>query len=152
MQANPEGAAAAPTGPRVLLRHLREAMADDLGPQERLDRIVQQIAGALGAEVCSAYVLRADDVLELFATEGLAADAVHRAELRVGKGLVGTIAATGNPLNTADASNHPAFQYIPGTNEERFKSFLGVPMRRGGRPLGVLAVQTVEAQDRKSVV
>ncbi len=147
MQTSSTGAAAAaPKGPRVLLRHLREAMAEQLGPQERLNRIVQQIAGALSAQVCSVYVLRADDVLELFATEGLSAEAVHRAELRVGKGLVGTVAETGKPLNTGNAHAHPAFQYIPEAGEDDFNSFMGVPMKRAGRGLGVIAVQRRQTQ------
>lgn len=130
------------TGPRVLLRNLREAMAEPLGPQERLNRIVQQIARAMAAQVCSVYVRRADDVLELFSTYGLNAEAVHLSELRVGQGLVGNIAETGRLLNLAEAAKHPAFAYLPETGEDAFKSFLGVPMKRAGRPLGVLVVQT----------
>ncbi|MEE9314471.1 MAG: phosphoenolpyruvate--protein phosphotransferase [Rhizobiaceae bacterium] len=135
------------TGPRVLLKNLREAMAEPLGPQERLNRIVQQIAAAMSAQVCSVYVRRADDVLELFATHGLNPDAVHTSQLRVGQGLVGTIAAMGRPLNLASADKHPAFAYLPETGEELYHSFLGVPMKRAGRPLGVLVVQT---QDTKT--
>ncbi|MEE9374861.1 MAG: phosphoenolpyruvate--protein phosphotransferase [Rhizobiaceae bacterium] len=134
------------TGPRVLLKNLREAMAEPLGPQERLDRIVQQIAAAMGAQVCSVYVRRADDVLELFATCGLNPDAVHTSQLQVGQGLVGTIAAAGRPLNLAEASRHPSFTYLPETGEELYHSFLGVPMKRAGRPLGVLVVQTQETK------
>ncbi|MEP1090250.1 MAG: phosphoenolpyruvate--protein phosphotransferase [Qipengyuania citrea] len=134
------------TGPRVLLKNLREAMAEPLGPQERLDRIVQQIAAAMGAQVCSVYVRRADDVLELFGTYGLKAEAVHQSQLRVGQGLVGTIATAGRPLNLAEAKKHPAFAYLPETGEELYKSFLGVPMKRAGRPLGVLVVQTTETK------
>ena len=135
-----------PAGPRILLKHLREAMAESLGPQERLDRIVQQIAGAMRAEVCSVYVRRADDVLELFATEGLKREAVHLSQLRVGQGLVGVIAASGRPLNLRQAQKHPAFAYLPETGEDPFPSFLGVPMKRGGHPLGVLTVQTRETR------
>ena len=133
-----------PIGPRVLLKNLREAMAEPLGPQERLDRIVQQIAAAMDAQVCSVYVRRADDVLELYGTFGLKAEAVHHSQLRVGKGLVGTIASAGRPLNLANAQRHPAFAYLPETGEENYKSFLGVPMKRAGRPLGVLVVQTTQ--------
>ena len=132
------------TGPRVLLKYLREAMAEPIGPQERLDRIVQQIAAAMAAQVCSVYVRRADDILELFATFGLKAEAVHTSQLRVGQGLVGTIAAAGRPLNLSEAQKHPSFAYLPETGEEVYQSFLGVPMKRAGRPLGVLVVQTEE--------
>jgi phosphotransferase system enzyme I (PtsP) len=128
-------------GPRVLLRRLRELMAEPLEPQERLDRIVRQIASNMVAEVCSVYVLRADGVLELYATEGLKKEAVHLSQLKMGQGLVGTIAASAQPLNLSDAQSHPAFRYLPETGEEIYHSFLGVPILRTGRSLGVLVVQ-----------
>ncbi|WP_026381316.1 phosphoenolpyruvate--protein phosphotransferase [Afifella pfennigii] len=128
-------------GPRVLLRRLREVMAEPIGAQERLDKIVRVIAANMVAEVCSVYILRADGALELFATEGLRATAVHRATLRVGRGLVGLIAAEARPLNLPDAQAHPAFAYLPETGEEIYHSFLGVPVLRAGRTLGVLVVQ-----------
>jgi phosphotransferase system, enzyme I, PtsP len=93
------------------------------------------------AEVCSAYVMRAGEVLELFATEGLRPEAVHRTRLRVGEGLVGVIAATARPLALADAQSHPDFAYRPETGEEIYHSLMGVPILRGGRVLGVLVVQ-----------
>ncbi len=128
-------------GPRVLLKRLRELMAEPLEPQERLDRIVRQIASNMVAEVCSVYVLRADGVLELYATEGLNKEAVHLSQLKMGQGLVGTIAASAAPLNLSDAQSHPAFRYLPETGEEIYHSFLGVPILRTGRSLGVLVVQ-----------
>ena len=128
-------------GPRLLLRRLRELMAEPLEPQERLDRIVHYIARNMVAEVCSLYVLRADSVLELYATEGLNPGSVHLAQLRLGQGLVGTIAASARPLNLTDAQKHPAFAYLPETGEEIYNSFLGVPVLRAGRTLGVLVVQ-----------
>jgi phosphotransferase system enzyme I (PtsP) len=128
-------------GPRVLLKRLRELMQEPLEPQERLDRIVRDIASNMVAEVCSLYVLRADSVLELYATEGLNPNAVHLAQLRLGQGLVGTIAASARPLNLSNAQEHPAFAYLPETGEEIYNSFLGVPVLRAGRTLGVLVVQ-----------
>jgi phosphotransferase system, enzyme I, PtsP len=69
-------------GPRVLLRRLRELMAEPVSAQERLDKIVVLIASNMVAEVCSVYVLRADGTLELFATEGLNREAVHQTTMR----------------------------------------------------------------------
>jgi len=130
-----------PAGPRLLLRRLREVMAEPIGAQERLDKIVVLIAANMVAEVCSVYILRADGVLELYATEGLNREAVHQTGLKVGQGLVGTIAAEAQPLNLADAQSHPAFAYLPETGEEIYHAFLGVPILRSGRTLGVLVVQ-----------
>jgi phosphotransferase system, enzyme I, PtsP len=134
-------AAASVSGTRRLLRRLRDIMAGAGTAQERLDRIVRIIAAEMVAEVCSAYVMRAGEVLELFATEGLRPEAVHRTRLRVGEGLVGVIAATARPLALADAQSHPNFAYRPETGEEIFHSLMGVPILRGGRVLGVLVVQ-----------
>jgi phosphotransferase system, enzyme I, PtsP len=129
------------TGSRRLLRRLRDIMAGSGSAQQRLDKIVQVIAADMVAEVCSAYIMRAGEVLELFATEGLRREAVHRTRLRVGEGLVGVIGATARPLALADAQSHPDFAYRPETGEEIFHSLMGVPILRGGRVLGVLVVQ-----------
>ncbi len=128
-------------GPRLLLRRLREVMAEPVSPQARLDKIVVHIAASMVAEVCSVYVLRADEKLELYATEGLNREAVHLTTLRKGEGLVGLIAETAEPLALGDAQLHPAFSYRPETGEEIYSSFLGVPVLRGGNTLGVLVVQ-----------
>ena len=128
-------------GPRLLLRRLREVMAEPVSPQARLDKIVVHIASNMVAEVCSVYVLRSDGRLELFATEGLNREAVHLTTMRAGEGLVGLIAESAEPLALADAQSHPAFSYKPETGEEIYHSFLGVPILRGGNTLGVLVVQ-----------
>ncbi len=126
---------------RLVLRRLRDVMAGQGTAQERLNTIVRIIAADMVAEVCSCYIMRAGEVLELFATEGLRPEAVHRTRLRVGEGLVGVIAATGMPLALADAQAHPDFAYRPETGEEIYHSLLGVPILRSGRVLGVLVVQ-----------
>jgi len=132
------------TSPRALLRTLREVLAKKAGAQARLDRIVELVGQNMSAEVCSIYVLRTDNLLELSATMGLNANAVHNARLAVGQGLVGTVAQNARPLNLSDAPSHPKFAYLPETGEDPFKSFLGVPVLRGGRPRGVLVVQNAE--------
>ncbi|HEV2604438.1 MAG TPA: phosphoenolpyruvate--protein phosphotransferase [Microvirga sp.] len=128
-------------GPRVLLRRLREIMAEPVSAQDRLDKIVILIAANMVAEVCSVYVMRGDGTLELFATEGLNREAVHLTTMRAGEGLVGLIASTAEPLSLSDAQSHPAFSYKPETGEEIYHGFLGVPLLRAGNTLGVLVVQ-----------
>src|SRR5690625_2613248 len=93
------------------------------------------------AEVCSLYVMRAGEVLELFATQGLRREAVHRTRLRVGEGIVGEVASSGRPLALQDAQQHPNFAYRPETGEEIYHSMLGVPLLRDRQVIGVLAVQ-----------
>ncbi|HEX6118573.1 MAG TPA: GAF domain-containing protein, partial [Dongiaceae bacterium] len=129
------------SGARMLLRRLRNVMARGGPAQARLDQTARLIAGEMVAEVCSIYLLRAGEVLELFATEGLKKEAVHKTRLRVGEGLVGDIASHARPLALADAQHHPQFAYRPETGEETFQSLMGVPILRGGRVVGVLVIQ-----------
>ncbi|MFQ5533915.1 MAG: phosphoenolpyruvate--protein phosphotransferase [Sphingomonadales bacterium] len=109
--------------------------------QERLDKVVKLIASNMIAEVCSLYMCRAGQVLELFASEGLNPSAVHQTRLRVGEGLVGEIAARGLPLNLSDAQSHPNYVYRPETGEEIYHSLMGVPILRNEQVIGVLLVQ-----------
>ncbi len=131
---------------RVLLKRLRDTLADEGDGQERLDRIVRLIASSMKAEVCSIYLKRDELTLELCASEGLKADSVHLAKLRVGQGLVGKIAQTAEPINTSNAQQTKGFRYIPETGEENYTSFLGVAIQRLGETLGVLIVQNISAR------
>ncbi len=126
---------------RRLLSRLRDVMAEGGPAQKRLNRIVTLIATDIVAEVCSIYLLRAGEVLELFATEGLKSEAIHNTRLRIGEGLIGTIAAQASALTLSEAQDHPAFAYRPETGEEIFHSMMGVPIMHSGRVVGVLAVQ-----------
>lgn len=126
---------------RRLLAGLRDVMAGAGSGQERLDKIVQLIAAEMKADVCSCYVLRAGEVLELFATEGLNQTAVHNTRLRVGEGIVGDIAGHARPIALENAPSHPSFAYRPETGEDPFLSMAGVPILRGGKVRGVLAIQ-----------
>jgi phosphotransferase system enzyme I (PtsP) len=128
---------------REILTGLHEVMAARGSVQSKLDRVVDLIAEKMVSEVCSIYLLR-DNKLELFATHGLRKEAVHVTKLRMGEGLVGTIAAEGRILNLAEAAEHAAFAYRPETGEESFHSFAGVPIVRLESPIGVLAVQHAE--------
>src|SRR3954447_14846425 len=140
----------AATSAREILTGLHEVMAKRGSAQSKLDRVVDLIASAMSSEVCSIYLLR-DNFLELFATHGLRKEAVHVTRLRMGEGLVGTIAAEGRILNLAEAAEHPAFAYRPETGEERFHSFAGVPIVRLESPIGVLAVQHAEPRRYEEV-
>src|SRR3954467_10929516 len=125
---------------REILTRLHDVMAKRLPAQSKLNSVVEVIGTVLDSEVCSIYLLR-EGVLELFATRGLAQEAVHVTKLALGEGLVGTIAANVETLNLDEAATHPDFAYRPETGEDRFHSFAGVPIIRRERAVGVLAVQ-----------
>ncbi len=132
---------------RKLLGRLREALAADNEGQARLDAVVELIADSMGTEVCSIYLFRDAETLELCATKGLQAEAVHQTRMRLGEGLVGRTAQSRTVINTADAPSSKGFRYMPETGEERFSSFCGVPIQRLGDVLGVLVVQSKDARE-----
>ncbi|EBA04232.1 phosphoenolpyruvate-protein phosphotransferase [Rhodobacterales bacterium HTCC2150] len=132
---------------RALLGRLRDTLADHAEGQQRLDQITHLIADQMQAEVCSIYLFRDKETLELCATEGLKAEAVHQTRMRLGEGLVGRVAKTSNVINTANAPQAKGFRYMAETGEELYSSFLGVPIQRPGEKLGVLVVQSKDARE-----
>ncbi|OYX49697.1 MAG: phosphoenolpyruvate--protein phosphotransferase [Alphaproteobacteria bacterium 32-64-14] len=116
-------------------------MANQAQDPKRLERVVELIANTMVADVCSIYLKTEDEALLLMATQGLRPEAVGRTRMKENEGLVGLVSATARPLRLTDAFSHPRFSYRPETGEDPFHSFLGVPILRGGRVLGVLVVQ-----------
>ena len=128
-------------GAKLLLSRLRALMANQVQDPQRLDRVVELIANTMVADVCSIYLKTEDESLLLMATRGLRPEAIGRTRMKENEGLVGLVSATARPLRLTDAFSHPRFSYRPETGEDPFHSFLGVPILRGGRVLGVLVVQ-----------
>tara|TARA_R110002074_G_scaffold103943_6_gene224283 strand:- start:1137 stop:3386 length:2250 start_codon:yes stop_codon:yes gene_type:complete len=135
------------TESRKLLGRLRDAMASDDAGQARLDKITHLIATSMGCEVCSIYLFRDEDTLELCATEGLNKASVHQTRMKLGEGLVGRVAKRKVVINTPNAPQAPGFRFMPETGEEIFSSFLGIPVQRIGAALGVLVVQSRTARE-----
>ena len=116
--------------------------SDDL--QETLQHIVEVIARRTNTDVCSIYLLEARvQRLTLRASTGLVRSAVGKVVMSVGEGLTGTVIEKLEPVMAVDAMSHPRFKFFPETGEERYHSFLGVPILERGTPLGVLVVQTL---------
>ncbi|TAH35890.1 MAG: phosphoenolpyruvate--protein phosphotransferase [Alphaproteobacteria bacterium] len=132
------------TTSKKLLKDLRDIIGRYPDARERLQQVVKAIATGMVVEVCSVYIKRPGDLLELFATQGLNPSAINKTRLRIGEGLVGLVASTAQPVVAANAWEHPNFAYRPETEEENFKSFCGVPLLLGGRVVGVLVVQNIK--------
>ncbi len=126
---------------RLLMNRLRQMMAEDGETRSRLDNVVQLIASTMVADVCSIYLRTRGGALLLIATEGLKPEAVGSTRLNANEGLVGLVARRAEPMAIQDAPRHPSFSYRPETGEDPFHAFMGVPILRGGRVIGVLTVQ-----------
>ncbi|MDT8856056.1 phosphoenolpyruvate--protein phosphotransferase [Paracoccaceae bacterium Fryx2] len=131
---------------RRLLKRLRDSLAVPGKGQDRLDRITHLIADSMLTEVCSIYLFRDSQTLELCATEGLNPGSVHKTRLKLGEGLVGRVARSATPINTGNAPAERGFRFMPETGEEIYSAFLGVPIQRVGEKLGVLVVQSKAAR------
>ncbi|GAB1260723.1 phosphoenolpyruvate--protein phosphotransferase [Aurantivibrio plasticivorans] len=106
-----------------------------------LNIIVTRVRDAMRTDVCSVYLRDGAGRYQLMATKGLNIDAVGKVRLAPDQGLVGWVAVREEPINLDDAESHPRYQYFPETGEERFNSFLGVPIIHHRVVLGVLVVQ-----------
>jgi phosphotransferase system enzyme I (PtsP) len=143
-------ATSAVSSARQILIRLHDVMASRSNAQTKLNTVVDVIGKGLDSEVCSIYLLR-EGMLELFATKGLAQEAVHVTRMDIGEGLVGSIAETSEMLNLAEATAHPDFSYRPETGEDKYHSFAGVPIVRRERAVGVLCVQHAEPRRYEEV-
>jgi len=139
-------AAAKPRGSHGfrVLADVTAISADTEDLQDRLQRFVELIAERTETDVCSIYLFdERTQALTLAATTGLERSAVGKVTMALGEGLTGMTLEKLEPVMVVDAFAHPRFKYFPETGEDRFHSYVGVPLVDGGKPLGVLVVQTL---------
>ena len=112
---------------------------------ETLRNIVTLVARRMRTDVCSIYLLDADNVtLRLQASKGLSRKAVGKVTLQIGEGLTGMAAQKRHAIAIEEPQEHPSYRYFKETGEERFHSFLGIPLFDRSNPLGVIVLQTKE--------
>jgi len=126
------------------LRHIVQEVNAARDLPSALGIIVTSVKNAMRTHVCSVYMRDNDGGYVLMATDGLNQDAVGRVRLSAGEGLVGRVVVREEPINLEQAEAHPSYQYFPETGEERYSSFLGVPIIHQRKVLGVLVVQQVD--------
>ncbi|HEY0207645.1 phosphoenolpyruvate--protein phosphotransferase [Acerihabitans sp.] len=127
------------------LREIVEKVAAAPRLSDTLEILVNETCLAMDTEVCSVYLADNDRrCYYLMATRGLQKPRGRTITLAFDQGIVGLVGRLAEPINLADAHNHPSFQYIPAVKEERFRSFLGVPIIHRRQLLGVLVVQQRE--------
>ena len=126
-----------------LLEDIGTLIAHSHDLQETLEEITQTIAERMGTEVCSLYLYDAKERrLTLWATTGLDRAAVGNVTMSIDEGLSGLVIEKMEPVAVTDAMTHPRNKYFPETGEERFHSFLGLPILEKDGPLGVLVIQS----------
>lgn len=114
----------------------------DSGLDSFLKRAVSMVAWHMRAAGCSIYLYEPEshDLL-LRANQGLNEELVGKLRLHIGEGITGTSLKMMTPICEANAADNPNYIFIPGSQEERFVSFLAVPITRKMNPVGVIVVQ-----------
>ncbi|HRX70173.1 MAG: phosphoenolpyruvate--protein phosphotransferase [Candidatus Competibacteraceae bacterium] len=128
-----------------ILRRIVQDINATRNLSEALNLIVVEVKGAIHTDVCSVYMTdhtRGEHVL--MATDGLRPGAVGKVRLKFDQGLTGLAASRAEPVNVDNAPAHPAFRYIAATGEAPFHGFIGVPIIRRRKVLGVLVAQQRE--------
>jgi len=126
-----------------LLEDIGTLIARSHDLRETLEEITQTIAERMGTEVCSLYLYDSKERrLTLWATTGLDRTAVGSVSMSIDEGLSGLVIEKMEPVAVTDAMTHPRNKYFPETGEERFHSFLGLPIVEKHSPLGVLVIQS----------
>ena len=120
-------------------------ITDSTSPQKTLDTMVQMIAGRLGIDVCSVYLIdERNNRLVLRATVGLRQQSVGSIQMRMDEGLTGLVLETMEPVFVLNPSTHPRYKYFEESNEERYQTFLGLPLVYHQKRLGVMVVQSLQ--------
>jgi two-component system sensor histidine kinase KdpD len=149
--ADPSGAVVAAAEDREELAALREIV--QLGTtaptwDELMQLIVDRSTVAMGAEVCSLYLVDRDrEGMTLAATNGVDRQHIGVARLAIGQGITGIAAETRAPVVSTDLANDPRCAWIRGVDHERFTSILAVPLGVRDEVIGVLNVKTEARRD-----
>lgn len=130
-----------------VLRRIVQEVSSAANSNDTLRMVVSRVQEAMNTEVCSVYLYDQDDKnYLLMATEGLNQDSVGHVSLGYSQGLVGLVGSREEPVNIDDAPTHPRYHHLPETGEEKFHSFLGVPIIHHRRLMGVLVVQQKQSR------
>lgn len=128
-----------------ILEDIFQTITESKDPETTLDQIVGKVAESLAIDVCSVYVYNpAENRLLLKATRGLAQSSVDAIEMEVGEGLTGLALEQMQPVFVVYPDSHPRFKFYAGSGEEKYATFLGLPLIYHQKVLGVLVVQTVD--------
>ena len=132
-----------------MLRSIVQEVNSAADLSEALCIIVDRVQETMLTDVCSVYLLDTElNRYVLMGTKGLNQDSVGRVSLGYSEGLVGLVGVREEPINLEHAQDHERYRYFSETGEERYESFLGVPIIHHKKVLGVIVVQQANNKRR----
>ena len=128
-----------------IIEDVGRSITNSSGPAETLYEIAKLIADRFYVDVCSIYIFDGErNCLSLAATVGLSEGSVGNIYMSLNEGLTGLVIEELKPVFVKNPARHPRYKYFEGSGEEKYHSFLGLPLVYHGEALGVLVIQTVE--------
>lgn len=122
-----------------LLYEMSVAGTSSLDFAEVSKRTVEALQRSIGFEYVALFLVNDDhETVELYATSGLAAELERHSRIKIGRGIVGSVVASGTLLNVPDVRQDP--RHLPGIAATR--SELCVPLRVGERVIGAIDLQS----------
>jgi len=127
-----------------ILHEIGSRMAAASPLREVLDRIIDFAASVARFDSCFIFVLEEDELV-LRASKNPHPDEVGHLSLRLGEGITGWVAKHHQPVAIArNAFQDQRFQFFNELPEDRYESFLSVPLLSRGRAVGVINLQNRE--------
>lgn len=131
-----------------ILKKLRQIMDDDVPVAKKLSFVLKRIAEKMNADAVNCYVSIDDSHLELFSSYGFSKDSSHRLRIRYSEGIIGEIAESKRSISLNNIWLYPKFILRPELEEKDFKAFIGVPIIRWNRTIGVLTIYNTKEVER----
>ncbi|MCF7791027.1 MAG: phosphoenolpyruvate--protein phosphotransferase [Victivallales bacterium] len=128
-----------------IFQKLSEIISNTSDYEAMLTKFVKVFAEGIDVDVCSIYLYdKKNDMLVLRASHGLNPESVDNVFMKPSEGLTGLCFTSEKMINIINPDRHPQFKYFVNTGEEKYRSYLGVPIIAGKEKLGVIAVQSLQ--------
>jgi GAF domain-containing protein len=125
------------------LYQVAAALGQSLDPRAVLTALVRGVVQALGLRAAAIRLLAPGGTLETVAVEGLSAEYLTKGPVDLAHSLIDREAIeTRRPVQVADVTQDPRFEYPEAARREGIVSALFVPLVAHDRPLGVLRAYT----------
>jgi signal transduction histidine kinase len=114
-----------------------QAVNSALDVAESLRVVLQSAKSLVEAHEGSVMLLDDDGFLRVLVSEGIPPPAASEARIKLGEGVAGRVASTGQPLLIQAQPREGEFDSFV-TKDRSLRSAISVPLRAGGRTVGVL--------------
>lgn len=127
-----------------ILHRIADILADTIDLPDLLGRICRLINQELGSDACLIYLYNElKNSLVLSGSHNPRLESVGKVQMKVGEGITGWVAAHKKPVAVpSKAFEDPRFKFFASLPEDKYESFLSVPIILKGQLTGVVNLST----------